>query len=328
MLNKNTWGTKRCEANQKQHIANMQACATKNSDISWEQEVTLPILFSILWITYKFIDFHKYIWLALSLGHLYNNFGTKRWPSDKANHMYLWKYAINYCLDVIQGVENSFGKVTFGLDWYQSFWLHMPACLQCCFWLALHLFMSHVFLFNISLFVSKHNYFVKAYKQMLLWSLILKNSSLQFFLTFSTEWYINTDYVSKSLSDGNHIKGVQVMATINLQCNSLSQIHFSVFYRLKIVWQIGHTLKKCWYKFGWNPLRNEWVIGQTSECTKRGFEKILPGFMKVPASPQKVCNKNEQRKNNMCVKCYWWKESVYRARVENSCHGYQWASSW
>ena len=27
----------------------------------------------------------------------------------------------------------------------------------------------------------------------------------------------------------NHMKGVQVMATINLQCNHLSQIHSSVY---------------------------------------------------------------------------------------------------
>ena len=34
----------------------------------------------------------------------------------------------------------------------------------------------------------------------------------------------------------NHMKGVQVMVTVNLQCNSLSQIiNSSVFYRLKIV---------------------------------------------------------------------------------------------
>ena len=33
----------------------------------------------------------------------------------------------------------------------------------------------------------------------------------------------------------NHMLGVQVMATISLQCNSLSQIHPSVFFRLKIV---------------------------------------------------------------------------------------------
>ena len=87
----------------------------------------------------------------------------------------------------------------------------------------------------------------------------------------------------------NHLKDVQVMATINLQGNSLSQIHFSVFYRLKIVWQVGHALEKCWYKFGWNPLRNEWVIRQTNECTKREFEKILPGFNTSSHNPMKKC---------------------------------------
>ena len=38
--------------------------------------------------------------LALSVGHLYNNFGTKRWPSDKASHDKL--------LYVIQEVESIF----------------------------------------------------------------------------------------------------------------------------------------------------------------------------------------------------------------------------
>ena len=39
MLNKNTWGVKKCGANQKQHCE--QAGATKRIDISWGQEVTL-----------------------------------------------------------------------------------------------------------------------------------------------------------------------------------------------------------------------------------------------------------------------------------------------
>ena len=85
----------------------------------------------------------------------------------------------------------------------------------------------------------------------------------------------------------NHLPGVQVMETISLQCNGLSHIHSSVYFRLKIVRQVEHTLEKCWHKFGWNPLRNEWVIQHTSECTKREFEKILLGFMGAPASPRK-----------------------------------------
>ena len=39
MLNKNTWGVKKCGANQKQHCK--QAGATKRFDISRGQEVTL-----------------------------------------------------------------------------------------------------------------------------------------------------------------------------------------------------------------------------------------------------------------------------------------------
>ena len=57
------------------------------------------------------------------------------------------------------------------------------------------------------------------------------------------------------------------MATISLQCNSLSQMHSSVYFRLKIARQVEHTymgevLTQVWL----NPLRNERDIGQTSEC--------------------------------------------------------------
>ena len=41
-----------------------------------------------------------------------------------------------------------------------------------------------------------------------------------------------------------------------------------MFYRLKIVWQVEHTLEKWWHKFCLNPSRNERVIRQASECTK------------------------------------------------------------
>ena len=33
----------------------------------------------------------------------------------------------------------------------------------------------------------------------------------------------------------NHLPGVQVMATISLQCNGLSQIDSNAYFRLKIV---------------------------------------------------------------------------------------------
>ena len=42
----------------------------------------------------------------------------------------------------------------------------------------------------------------------------------------------------------NDLKGVQVMETISLQCNSPSQIHSSVYLRLKIARQVEHTYRR------------------------------------------------------------------------------------
>ena len=69
-------GCKKCEANQKQHAS----------------------------IQYFIVYFSR---LALSLGHLYNNFDTKRWPSDKANHE---KYTIKHCMS--QGASNKEKSLT------------------------------------------------------------------------------------------------------------------------------------------------------------------------------------------------------------------------
>ena len=56
-----------------------QAGATKSFDISWGQEVTLSKILTLN-------DIHTFLSrLALSLGHLYNNLSTKKWPSDKTN---------------------------------------------------------------------------------------------------------------------------------------------------------------------------------------------------------------------------------------------------
>ena len=43
----------------------------------------------------------------------------------------------------------------------------------------------------------------------------------------------------------NHLPGVQVMATISLQCNGLSEIYSSVYFRLKIARQVEHAWEKC-----------------------------------------------------------------------------------
>ena len=114
------------------------------------------------------------------------------------------------------------------------------------------------------------------------------------------------------------------MAEINLQCNNLSQIHSSVFFRMKTLWQVEHTWGKCWTKFGWNTSRDEWVIGQTSECTKR---ENFRGSRKLPQAHEKSVRWKWKKENDARVKYYWWKEGIYRVSMKNSCHGYQPAST-
>ena len=51
----------------------------------------------------------------------------------------------------------------------------------------------------------------------------------------------------------NHLSGVQIIATINLQCNSLFQIHSSVYLRLKINSMtdracMGEVMTQVWLK--------------------------------------------------------------------------------
>ena len=81
-------------------------------------------------------------------------------------------------LYVIQGVENSFGKIT---SWPQLISKLLVGCtylFAMLLLIGLALFYTPGVLFSISLlFVNKYYYFVEAYKQMLLGSLILKNSS-------------------------------------------------------------------------------------------------------------------------------------------------------
>ena len=57
--------------------------------------------------------------------------------------------------------------------------------------------------------------------------------------------------------------------------------------------------------------------------------KKLPG---LPQAHEKVCNENERnkqtnretkKKNDGRLKYFFMEEEVYKARAENSCHGYQ-----
>ena len=86
------------------------------------------------------------LWLALSLGHLYNNDGTKRWPSDKANH----SCENTLSIIVIQAAKRILVNNFLASVDIKSF-CRTCTYLQCCFFLASYFFIPRVFLFSISL---------------------------------------------------------------------------------------------------------------------------------------------------------------------------------
>ena len=55
--------------------------------------------------------------------------------------------------------------------------------------------------------------------------------------------------------------------------------------------------------------------------------KKLPGFMQNSRKPTKKCamkmNETNKEKNDGRLKYFLMEEGVYKARAENSCHGYQ-----
>ena len=58
---------------------------------------------------------------------------------------------------------------------------------------------------------------------------------------------------------------------------------------------------------------------------KREFEKNFWGSQKLLQAHENVCDDNEsriRRKNNERLKYFLMEERVYKARAENSCHGY------
>ena len=65
-----------------------------------------------------------------------------------------------------------------------------------------------------------------------------------------------------------------------------------------------------------------------NKCTKREFEKTSGIHTKLPQAHEKVCDEKEtkkqtKKKNHGCLKYFLMEEGVYKARAENSCHGYQ-----
>ena len=60
------------------------------------------------------------------------------------------------------------------------------------------------------------------------------------------------------------------------------------------------------------------VIKQTSECTKREFEKISGIHAKLPQAHKKVCDETKvERKNDYRVKIFVVKGRIYNAVSED-----------
>ena len=95
-----------------------------------------------------------------------------------------------------------------------------------------------LFLIGLALFLhpecfclTYHYIFGSTYKQMLLQAAEKYYMGIAIFFNF--HYRVIHQYTSETLCKS--FEGVQVMATINLQCNSPSQIHSSVYFRLIIV---------------------------------------------------------------------------------------------
>ena len=54
---------------------------------------------------------------------------------------------------------------------------------------------------------------------------------------------------------------------------------------------------------------------------KKSSKKYFRGSRKLPHAHEKGCDENERnketRKNDACVKCFWWKEALYKAHTKN-----------
>ena len=88
------------------------------------------------------------------------------------------------------------------------------------------------------------------------------------------------------------------MATISLQCNSLSQIHSNVYFRLKLIDRayMGEVLTQVWLK---SIKKLSELFDKEVNAQKESFIKKLPRFTQVSASLQKVCDENERNKEKM-----------------------------
>ena len=100
------------------------------------------------------------------------------------------------------------------------------------------------------------------------------------------------------------------MAKISLQCNTLSQTHPCVFFRLKAVGSAEPSLAEIHQEM--SELLDKQVNAQT--------EKSFQGSCKLPQAHKKVCDENETkkqiRKMTCAQKCYSWKEVLYNIQTK------------
>ena len=70
------------------------------------------------------------------------------------------------------------------------------------------------------------------------------------------------------------------------------------------------------------------LVDKQVNVQKESFKKTSGIHTKLPQAHEKVCDENErnkQRKKRRAPKIFFDQEgrSLYKARAENSCHGYQ-----
>ena len=70
------------------------------------------------------------------------------------------------------------------------------------------------------------------------------------------------------------------------------------------------------------------LVDKQVNVQKESLKKTSGVHAKLPQAHEKVCDENERnkqtkKKNDERLKYFLMEEGVYKARAENSCHGYQ-----
>ena len=67
------------------------------------------------------------------------------------------------------------------------------------------------------------------------------------------------------------------------------------------------------------------LVDKQVNVQKESLKKTSRVHVKLPQAHEKVCDENERNKekNDGRLKYFLMEEGIYKARAENSCHGYQ-----